>query len=63
MLRPGRIDRILYVGPPNLDSRREIFKIQLKKMACDPDVDIEEIAQKVKINWFEFIGFNPGYLE
>ncbi|KAI9361474.1 P-loop containing nucleoside triphosphate hydrolase protein [Pilaira anomala] len=46
LLRPGRIDRILYVGPPDLDSRREIFKIQLKKMTCDDDVDIEEIASK-----------------
>ncbi|KAI8079177.1 P-loop containing nucleoside triphosphate hydrolase protein [Thamnidium elegans] len=46
LLRPGRIDRILYVGPPDLDSRREIFKIQLKKMSCDADVDIEEIAVK-----------------
>lgn len=49
-MRPGRIDRILYVGPPNLDSRREIFRIQLKKMSCDEDVDIEEIAQRVSLN-------------
>ncbi|KAG1455983.1 hypothetical protein G6F46_007923 [Rhizopus delemar] len=47
LLRPGRIDRILYVGPPDYASRKEIFKIQLKKMACDEDVDIEEIATKV----------------
>lgn len=46
LLRPGRIDRILYVGPPDIDSRKEIFKIQLKKMTCDGDVDIEEISQK-----------------
>ncbi|KAI8968217.1 P-loop containing nucleoside triphosphate hydrolase protein [Mycotypha africana] len=46
LLRPGRIDRILYVGPPDIDSRREIFRIQLKKMAVDTDVDIEEIAKK-----------------
>ncbi|KAI8887498.1 AAA-domain-containing protein [Backusella circina FSU 941] len=46
LLRPGRIDRILYVGPPNIDSRREIFRIQLKKMTCDSDIDIEELATK-----------------
>lgn len=46
LLRPGRIDRILYVGPPNLESRREIFRIQLKKMRVDQDVDIDEIADK-----------------
>ncbi|KAI8149913.1 P-loop containing nucleoside triphosphate hydrolase protein [Fennellomyces sp. T-0311] len=46
LLRPGRIDRILYVGPPDLDSRREIFRIQLSKMACDKDVDLDELAIK-----------------
>ncbi|KAG2220538.1 hypothetical protein INT45_004144, partial [Circinella minor] len=46
LLRPGRIDRILYVGPPDIDSRREIFKIQLSKMTCDKDVNIDELASK-----------------
>ncbi|KAI9264294.1 P-loop containing nucleoside triphosphate hydrolase protein [Phascolomyces articulosus] len=46
LLRPGRIDRILYVGPPDIQSRREIFKIQLSNMACGPDVDIDELAFK-----------------
>ncbi|CAO3594195.1 unnamed protein product [Absidia cylindrospora] len=44
LLRPGRIDRILYVGPPDLASRREIFRIQIRKMTCDNDVDLEELA-------------------
>ncbi|KAI8341533.1 P-loop containing nucleoside triphosphate hydrolase protein [Chlamydoabsidia padenii] len=44
LLRPGRIDRILYVGPPDLPSRREIFRIQLRKMTCDDDVVLEELA-------------------
>ncbi|CAG8616756.1 10524_t:CDS:10 [Dentiscutata erythropus] len=44
LLRPGRIDHILYVSPPDLSSRREIFRIQLKKMSCTMDVDIEELA-------------------
>ncbi|CAG8438553.1 16248_t:CDS:10 [Acaulospora morrowiae] len=44
LMRPGRIDRILYVGPPDLMSRREIFSIQLKKMSCGLDVDAEEFA-------------------
>ncbi|KAI9498373.1 P-loop containing nucleoside triphosphate hydrolase protein [Zychaea mexicana] len=46
LMRPGRIDRILYVGPPDFASRREIFRIQLAKMACDPDVDLGELAAK-----------------
>ncbi|OLY79796.1 Spermatogenesis-associated protein 5 [Smittium mucronatum] len=32
LLRPGRFDRILYVPPPDFDSRCAIFDIQLKKM-------------------------------
>ena len=28
LLRPGRIDRIMYVGPPDLESRAAIFRIQ-----------------------------------
>ncbi|KAG0164790.1 spermatogenesis associated protein 5 [Apophysomyces sp. BC1015] len=46
LMRPGRIDRILYVGPPDFFSRREIFRIQLQKMACDKDVDLDELAEK-----------------
>ncbi|KAI7874649.1 AAA-domain-containing protein [Lichtheimia hyalospora FSU 10163] len=48
LLRPGRIDRILYVGPPDLESRRDIFAIQVSKMTCDPDVDIQELAEKTQ---------------
>jgi SpoVK/Ycf46/Vps4 family AAA+-type ATPase len=47
LLRPGRIDRILYVGPPDLPSRREIFRIQLRKMTCDDDVVLDELATMV----------------
>ncbi|RUS24731.1 AAA family ATPase [Jimgerdemannia flammicorona] len=46
LLRPGRIDRILYVSPPDLASRRDIFRIQLRKMACSQDVEVEELAEK-----------------
>ncbi|CAG8644364.1 12524_t:CDS:10 [Rhizophagus irregularis] len=46
LLRPGRIDRILYVSPPDLQSRREIFKIQLKKMSHAKGVNLEELATK-----------------
>lgn len=48
LLRPGRIDRILYVGPPDFESRRDIFRIQVTKMTCDKDVDIDELAHKTE---------------
>ncbi|KAI8583737.1 hypothetical protein K450DRAFT_268321 [Umbelopsis ramanniana AG] len=46
LLRPGRIDRILYVNPPDLASRREIFKLQLRRIQCSEEVNAEELALK-----------------
>lgn len=45
LMRPGRLDRILYVGPPDLVTRKEIFTIRLSKMAIEPGVDIDELAR------------------
>ncbi|KAM0754878.1 AAA-domain-containing protein, partial [Meredithblackwellia eburnea MCA 4105] len=44
LMRPGRLDRILYVSPPDLESRREIFRVNFSKMAVASDVDIEELS-------------------
>jgi SpoVK/Ycf46/Vps4 family AAA+-type ATPase len=45
LLRPGRIDSILYVSPPDVASRKSIFKIQFRKIPIYEDVDIEELAK------------------
>lgn len=44
LLRPGRIDRILYVGPPDLAARRDIFQIRTRKMPLASDVDVDCLA-------------------
>ena len=44
LLRPGRFDRLLYVAPPDRDSRIQIIKIHTKKKPLDEDVKIEELA-------------------
>ncbi|CAL0322909.1 unnamed protein product [Lupinus luteus] len=44
LLRPGRFDRLLYVGPPNKVDIEEIFRIHLRNIPCGPDVSIEELA-------------------
>ncbi|XP_077230377.1 cam interacting protein 111 isoform X2 [Tasmannia lanceolata] len=44
LLRPGRFDRLLYVGPPNEADREDIFRIHLRKMPCSSDVSIRELA-------------------
>ncbi|KAF9971140.1 spermatogenesis associated protein 5 [Actinomortierella ambigua] len=47
LMRPGRIDRILYVSPPDLASRTEILRLQMsrRRMAVGPDVDPAVIAE------------------
>ena len=46
-MRPGRLDRILYVGAPDLEARRDIFRIKLATMAVEPEFDLEDLAQSV----------------
>src|SRR6476661_2152985 len=46
LLRPGRFDRILYVPPPDRESRLQILKIHTKKKPIAQDVNIEDLADK-----------------
>ena len=46
-MRPGRLDRILYVGPPDKMGREEILRIRTKIMTVGPDFDIGNIAEIV----------------
>ena len=48
-MRPGRLDRILYVGPPDRAGRVEILHIRTDKMAVDPALDLEELADLVRL--------------
>ncbi|KAF7299177.1 AAA family ATPase [Mycena indigotica] len=45
LMRPGRLDRIIYVGPPDQLGREEILRIRTRTMTVGPDVNITEIAQ------------------
>ncbi|MEO9364368.1 MAG: CDC48 family AAA ATPase [Nitrososphaera sp.] len=44
LLRPGRFDRLLYVPPPDKESRLQIIKIHTKKKPLGKDVDVEKLA-------------------
>ena len=46
LLRPGRFDRLLYVPPPDRDSREQILKIHIKKKPLDETVDIGKLADQ-----------------
>ncbi|CUS15734.1 unnamed protein product [Tuber aestivum] len=45
LLRPGRLDTILYVGPPDLPAREQILQIKTGKMTISTDVDLSHLAE------------------
>ncbi len=48
LLRPGRFDKLIYVPPPDVNSRLEILKIHTRSMPLAPDVDLYELAQRTE---------------
>ena len=46
LLRPGRFDRQIYVELPDLNGRKEIFKVHLKPVKIDSSVDIDFLARQ-----------------
>ena len=48
LLRPGRLDLILYIQPPDEKGRLEIIKILTRQMPLSNDVDLKEIAVATK---------------
>ncbi len=45
ILRPGRFDRKIYVGKPDVRGRKEILKVHAKDKPLSDDVDMEKIAR------------------
>jgi len=48
LLRPGRIERHIYIPPPDKEARKEIFRIHLRGKPLAEDVKIEELAEKTE---------------
>jgi len=46
ILRPGRLDQLIYIPLPDLPSRLNIFKAVLKNSPVAKDVDVEYLAKK-----------------
>jgi transitional endoplasmic reticulum ATPase len=46
LLRPGRFDRLLYVPPPDNESRKQIILIHTKKKPLADDINIDNLASK-----------------
>lgn len=56
LLRPGRFDRTIYVGLPDVRGREAILGVHTKKKPLDPDVDLKVVAKRTP-------GFTPADLE
>jgi len=48
LLRPGRFDRLVFIGPPDLEARKEILRIHTKDKPLDKDVDLDKLATKME---------------
>ena len=56
IMRPGRFDRKVYVGRPDVKGREEILKVHANNKALGDDVDLHQIAQST-------VGFTGADLE
>ncbi len=45
LLRPGRFDRIIEIGLPDVDGREEIFKIHVTNMSTSGDINARVLAE------------------
>lgn len=43
-MRPGRLDRIIFVPLPDPQTRREIFSLQFRHMPVDQDVSLDHLV-------------------
>ena len=46
LLRAGRFDRQIYVDLPDLNDRKEVFKVHLRPVKIDDSVDVEFLARQ-----------------
>jgi ATP-dependent metalloprotease FtsH len=46
LTRAGRFDRQIFVDMPDLNERRAIFKVHLKPLKLEPNIDIEFLAKQ-----------------
>ncbi|MGB2727721.1 MAG: AAA family ATPase [Halobacteriota archaeon] len=46
LLRPGRLDRLIYIQPPDKEERKKIFDVHLRGKPIGEDVDVEEFAER-----------------
>ncbi len=45
LIRPGRFDRMIFVGNPEMETRKAIFELELKDTPIEDDLDIDRLAK------------------
>ncbi|MGC9090800.1 MAG: CDC48 family AAA ATPase [Fervidicoccaceae archaeon] len=45
LIRPGRLEKLIYIPPPTKEERVEIFRIHTKNMPLAKDVDLYKLAE------------------
>ena len=48
LLRPGRFDRLILIGMPDLEARKQILEINLKEKPLAADVNIDALAKSTE---------------
>ncbi|XP_032645477.1 mitochondrial inner membrane m-AAA protease component AFG3L2 isoform X4 [Chelonoidis abingdonii] len=47
LMRPGRFDRQIYIGPPDIKGRASIFKVHLRPLKLESIIDKDNLARKL----------------
>ncbi|XP_077166728.1 mitochondrial inner membrane m-AAA protease component AFG3L1-like isoform X2 [Paroedura picta] len=47
LMRPGRFDRQIYLGPPDIKGRASIFKVHLQPLRLDAEISRDALARKL----------------
>jgi SpoVK/Ycf46/Vps4 family AAA+-type ATPase len=48
LLRPGRLDKLIFIPPPDEKARLEILKVHTRKVPLAKDVNLEELAKRTE---------------
>ncbi len=61
VLRPGRMDKKIYVPPPDIEARKELFKLGLSGRPYNINMNFDELAEKT--NGFSSADIIEGVIE
>jgi len=48
ILRTGRIDKVIYLPPPDFKARLEMFILHLKERPCADNINFQKLANKTE---------------